>query len=155
MRRMYKWLSPVRLLVLVSSLVVMWTYPPDVAGAWGVQVNRDGFGLPNCNSTWAMVNFGGELYAGTGNPGKLFRTDGTVAIASDRYEWDEVTLPTTFDSVGEFEIDDIEVMATFETPDGPRLYVAASGVNSSENQDKNVLFSSSDGREWHPVGVWD
>jgi hypothetical protein len=157
MKRRKRGMKPRSLWLLVGVLIALCFVAPAGAtnGLWA-QANEDGFGPLACNSTWAMAYFNGQLYAGTEEPGRLFRTDGTKEPGSDRYVWEEVPLPTTFPGVEEFELRKISSMIVYETFGIPWLYVVASGRDSSGDRMVNVLFMSSDGTTWHrTLNVWD
>lgn len=130
------------LFVLCGSLL------PAAAHADWRQVNEDGFGAIGANSTCAMVAFDGRLFAATGHPGRLFRTDGIEDPATGRFVWEPVTLPTNLNGV-ELEITDIRALAAFGTPETRSLYMAVSGNDSLTGEYKDtILRSDATGGAW-------
>lgn len=134
-----------------SIVAILWLLATSGAKAEWSQVNYAGFGPSNCRSSWAMEVFNGRLFVGTGRPGRIFSTDGTIEPGTERYVWQEVVLPSSVPGIEDFEIEEIHWLRALRTEEGRWLYASASGADGTIS--KNVVLRSSDGIVWEPTGA--
>lgn len=115
------------------------------------QTNEDGFGA-GINSTTAMAVFNEVLYAGTENPGALFRLGNPGGTSL--FGWQDVDLP--IDEIADVDTIAIPCMCVFSPTDRswPQLYVAVNGRSGGDG--RSFILRSQTGYSWERASeVWD
>ena len=141
---------------LATLLVVLLVWSVSSVAQWE-QVNEDGFGIGS-NSTFSMAVMNDVLYAGTGNPGGLFRLGNPTAPSL--IAWQEVDLPVgeVSGAGDDFELETILCMSIYTPPHErwPWLYIAVHGSVEGESDSLTFVLRSQTGYTWELASeVWN
>lgn len=135
-------------------MLASWLFTQTVVAAWN-QVNDDGFGPPNIDSTTALAVYRGYLYAGTSEPGGLYRG----RIEAGRYVWERMDLPTRFGRRTIVGYQSIPYLIVANDHSGtPWLYVVARArgtrIDGTGESDMLVRLQSVDGILFAESNIW-
>ena len=143
-----------RVRIIGPLMLASWLFTQTVVAAW-TQVNDDGFGPPNIDSTTALAVYRGHLYAGTSEPGGLYRGE----IAAGRLVWERMHLPMRFGRRTIFDYESVPFLIVADDHAGtPWLYVVARArgtrLDGTGESDVLVRLQSVDGTRFAESNIW-